>query len=215
MLLELLKRDLRLHWDSLMIPILVLGVGLGAVVMSEEGTRLNGLILETSFLIPMLPIAIHQRESSKGTLGDLLTLPVSREQVVRLRYLEALLVCAGMLVLAHVGAWLALSAASGHPIPASVMGGDQVLGVGLMLLVWFAFPMPFFLRWGLKGLGSAYFLLVAFFTLLRLIVPGYGESIERFIDRELGHPLRLALGVATLFCLSYLLSRKAFEGRDF
>lgn len=215
MLLELLKRDLKLHWDSLMVPTLVLGMGLGAIMLADEGVKLTGLILETSFLIPMLPLAIHQRESSKGTLGDLLVLPVSRGDVVRLRYLEVLFFCGGMLLLAHAGAWVALSAAARHPIPVSVMDRDQFLGVGILILFWFAYPMPFFLRWGLKGLGSAYVLVVVFFTTLRLFVPGYDMSIHHFIERELGHPVRLALGVSGLFALSYLLSLKAFMGRDF
>lgn len=211
MLLNLLKRDLKLHWDALVLPSLVLGMGFGALMLAEEGMKLTGLILATSFLIPMLPLAIHLRESMQGTLGDLLVLPVSRKAVVRLRYAEVLLFSAGMLALAHGGMWIALSLAAGHPIPAGVMGRNEFLGVGIMLLVWFAYPMPFFLRWGLKGLGFAYFPLVVFRTYLEIA----GVDGHRFIEGLMDHPIPMALGLSGLFALSYLLSLKAFAGRDF
>lgn len=215
MLLELLKRDLRLHWDSLVLPILILGLGLGAIVMADEGIKLTGLILETSFLIPMLPLALHQRESGKGTLGDLLVLPVSRAAVVRLRYVEVLLFSAGMIALAHGGAWVALSAAAHKPIPPGVMGRDEFLGVGVLLIFWFAYPMPFFLRWGLKGLAFAYAPVIALFTALHLLLPEFDVDFHRAIARLMEDPVRMALGVSSLFALSYLLSLKAFAGRDF
>lgn len=211
MLFELLKRDLKLHWDSLVVPSLVLGMGLGALMLAEEGVKLTGLILETSFLIPMLPLAIHLRESMQGTLGDLLVLPISRNSVVSLRYIEVLLFASGMLVLAHAGAWLALSAAARHPIPMSVMDREQFLGVGILLIFWFAYPMPFFLRWGLKGLGFAYFPVIAYGTYLTI----RDVDVHRFIEGLVDRPVPMALGLSGLFALSYLLSLKAFAGRDF
>lgn len=211
MLLNLLKRDLKLHWDALVLPTLVLGLGLGALMLAEEGVKLTGLILETSFLIPMLPLALHLRESMQGTLGDLLVLPVSRADVVRLRYAEVLLFSAGMLALAHAGAWIALSAAAHQPIPISFMGRDQFLGVGILLLFWFAYPMPFFLRWGLKGLGFAYFPVVVLGTYIKIS----GLDGHRVIEGLMVHPIPMALGMSGLFVLSYRLSLKAFLGRDF
>ncbi len=211
MLLNLLKRDLKLHWDSLVVPTLVLGMGLGALVLADEGVKLTGLILETSFLIPMLPLALHLRESTQGTLGDLLVLPVSRAAVVRLRYVEVLLFSAGMLALAHTGVWLALSVAARHPIPLGAMDRNQFLGVGILLIFWFAYPMPFFLRWGLKGLGFAYFPVVVYGTYLHIS----GVDSHRFIEGLMAHPIPMALGLSGLFALSYLLSLKAFVGRDF
>ncbi len=211
MLLELLRRDLRLHWGSLVVPILILGMGLGAVVMADEGTRLTGLILETSFLIPMLPVIIHQRESAKGTLGDLLVLPVSRAAVVRLRYAEVLFFTGGLLLLAHAAVWVELSVAARHPIPMSVMSRDQFLGVGVLLIFWFAYPMPLFLGWGMKGLVVGYGSLITLVVTLAMTE----TDLHRFIDASMARPVAMALVLAGLFTLSYLLSLKFFSRRDF
>ena len=78
-----------------------------------------------------------------------------------------------------------------------------------MLVFWFAYPMPFFLRWGLKGLGFAYCPLIVLF------LPGIAADLHHFVDHLLDYPIRMALALPGLFALSYLLSLKAFAGRDF
>lgn len=211
MLPKLLMRDLKLHWDSLVVPALVLGIMLGALVLADEGFKLTGLVLETSFLIPMLPLALHQRESGKGTLGDLLTLPIARRDVVRLRYLEVLLFSAAALALAHVYIWIALSLGAGHPHPLGVMDRNQVLGVGILLIFWFAYPMPFFLRWDLKGLAFAYIPVLVGGTVLKLA----GVDCHRLILDLMERPGLFGMGLAGLFALSYRLSVKVFARRDF
>ena len=102
MLLELLKRDLKLHWDALVLPLLILVLIMGAIGLANEGAALVGLFMCSFMFIPILPMAIHIREAQTGTLGDLLALPVSRTALVSLRYLEVLLLAAGLLALAHL-----------------------------------------------------------------------------------------------------------------
>lgn len=214
MLLRLMKRDLKLHWDALLVPILLLALEMVAVGLAADPEGLEGLILETSFLVPVLPLAIHLREDSQGTLGDLLVLPVSRNDVVRLRYLQVLLFSTGMLALAHLGMWVALSLAANSPIPPGVMSGHQLLGTGLFLLFWFAYPMPFFLRWGLKGIAFAYVPAYVLFTILVLKVPDPIARMHQFVEQLLAYPGPMALVIPALFLLSFGLSLKAFAGRD-
>lgn len=231
MLLNLLKRDLRLHWDALVIPIVLLVLVMGAIGLSDQGTALVGLILCAFLFVPVLPIALQIREAHMGTMSDLLALPVSRGSVVTLRYLEVLLFATGLLLLAHLGTWIALSAAAHKLVPFDVMGREGALAIGLLLLFLFAYPMPFAFRWGGKGAGAAFSLLFVGFTGLQLtaefspkIGERFGRALVRFLEHMLGepgqhngsgHPGQMALLLLGLFSLSYVLSLKAFARRDF
>ena len=230
MLLKLLKRDLRLHWDALVIPLVLLVVIMGAIGLSDQGTAMIGLILCAFLFVPVLPMALQIREAHMGTMGDLLALPVSRTAVVQLRYLEVFLFAAGLLALAHLGTWIALSAAAHKLVHFDVMGREGALAVGLLLLFLFAYPMPFAFRWGGKGAGVAFGILVA-----GVMGPGvaselFPKAMEPFAGVQFrflmyflgdhrspdsGHPVQMALMFLGFFALSYLLSLKAFARRDF
>lgn len=229
MLLNLLKRDLKLHWDALVVPLLILVLVMGAMALANEGAALVGLIMCAVLFVPILPMALQVREAQTGTLGDLLVLPVSRASIVNLRYLEVFLFAMGLLALAHVGTWLALSTAAHQVVPFKVMDRTGAFFVGMLLIFLFAYPMPFALRWGGKGLGIAFGILVgglmgistasAFFPKFEAV---YGRTMIRFIEHLLGdlrrphsgHPGQMALLFLALFALSYGLSRRAFATRD-
>lgn len=230
MLLNLLKRDLKLHWDALVIPLLLLVVIMAAMALANEGAAFVGLILCSFLFIPVLPMAIHVREAHTGTLGDLLALPVSRNAVVTLRYLEVLICAAGLIALAHLGVWIALSASAHKVVPFQFMDRSGGLATSVLLLLLFAYPMPFALRWGGKGMGLAFGLLIGGFMALGFaseLIPALEKSIGRMIfetiayflgafqtPQDTGHPMHLALVFLCLFSLSYVISRKAFAGKD-
>ena len=216
MLLKLLKRDLRLHWDALVIPLLILVLVMGAIGMANEGAALAGLVFCSFLFIPVLPMAIHFRESSQGTMGDLLALPISRPALVSLRYLEVLLFAAGLIALAHLGTWVALSAAAHKAVHFDLMDRPGVYFICVLLLFLFAYPMPFFLRWGLKGIGFAYVPVVIVFTIHGLFFVHFGEGVlYRSVIHLIARPGQMTLGILSLFSLSFVLSWKAFAGRDF
>ena len=216
MLLKLLKRDLRLHWDALVVPLVILVLVMGAIGLANEGAAMVGLVLCSFLFIPVLPMAIHFREASQGTLGDLLTLPVSRMALVSLRYLEVLLFAVGLLALAHLGTWLALSMAAHKVAHFEFMDRSGAFGIGILLLFLFAYPMPFFLRWGMKGIGLAYLPVIVLLTVHEMFFPHFGDAfVPRSIMHLIAHPGQMTLGILGLFSLSYLFSLKAFAPRDF
>jgi ABC-type transport system involved in multi-copper enzyme maturation permease subunit len=231
MLLKLLKRDLRLHWDALVIPLLILIVIMGAIGLANEGVALVGLLLIGFLFIPFLPMAIHMRETTQGSLGDLMSLPVSRAALVSLRYLEVLLFAAVALTLAHLGTWVALSAAAHKAVHFQVMDRSGVIAFSLLLLICFAYPMPFTFRWGGKGISVAFGILIGGFMAYGLVSQFYpklmallGNSLFRCLiyllgtpgqPNDAGHPGQIALLFLGLFAASYGLSLKAFAGKDF
>lgn len=222
MLLKLLKRDLRLHWDALVVPMLILIVVMGVIGLVNQGAATAGLILMGFLFIPILPMAIHVREASQGTMGDLVSLPVSRTDIVSLRYVEVLLFAAVALGLAHLGTWIALSVAAHKVVHFQVMDRSGVFLLGMLLLFFFAYPMPFALRWDGKGISAAFvifFLLNFGFIVLTLRYPvgmaGCEKVFTRYVMHLLEHSGQMTLVILGLFFLSYVLSLKAFAGRDF
>ncbi len=222
MLLRLLKRDMRLHWDALVVPLLILILVMGVIGIVNQGAAIAGLLLIGFLFIPILPMAIHVREASQGTMGDLVSLPVSRKDVVRLRYLEVLLFTAAALILAHLGTWAVLSAAAHAAVQFQFIDRSGLFVMGMLLLCFFAYPMPFALRWEGKGIAFAF----ATFFLLDLGLMGlslrfpttmehYGQTFSKVEMHLMVHPGQWALVVLCLFATSYGLSLKAFLGKDF
>lgn len=218
MLPSLLRRDLRLHWDVLVLPFLVLGLAMGILATVDTVRGMLGLTFIGALFVPFLPMTIHLREAAQGTLGDLLALPVSRRDLVTLRYLEFLAFGGVALILAHTGTWLALSVMKRGVAPFPVMDAGAGLVLGMLGLLCFAWPMPFALRWGGKGIALAYGILGLGHAGPMLLLPRAVESavhqVFRFFDHLLQHPGQLALAILGLLLLSYLASLKAFDGVD-
>lgn len=218
MLPRLLRRDLRLHWDVLVLPFLILGLAMGVLATVDKVRGMLGLTFIGALFVPFLPMTIHLREAAQGTLGDLLALPVSRRDIVGLRYLEFLAFGGVALVLAHGGAWLALSVMKRGMAPFPVMDAGGGLVLGVLLLFCFAWPMPFALRWGGKGIALAYALLGLGYAGPLLLLPREVEAaapaVFRSLNHLLQHPGQMALGILGLLLVSYLASLKAFDGVD-
>jgi len=164
---KLLRRDLSCHrrvvCAAFVAPLLLLAIGIqiGGV---RDGVAMGGFI--GLLLMGLLPLTLHLRESMLGTLPDLLALPVARRELVRLRFLEGLLVCAAFLLL---GGLLALVCTRPHPADVKAALSRTLLNVLLwVLVITLAYPLPFVLRWGARGLAAAFGALVGIYFLLVL-----------------------------------------------
>ena len=158
MLLDLLIRDLSLHrrvlWAATVLP-LVLAVTLG-ITPSANGEGVAILMVAFGLaLIALLPLSLQAREGMLGTLGDLLALPIARRDLVRLRYLEGLLFSLAYAVV-HLVSWTAFHRAT----PTAVWAVFRSPAPTWILLIFLAWPLPFYLRWRGKGVGLAFGLLV-------------------------------------------------------
>lgn len=220
MLLKLLRRDLRLHWDAMILPFLILILAMGAVGLSSEAAAVLGTVLIGALFVPFLPLAIHLREQSQGTLPEVLAGPVPRRSLVVLRYLEVLLFAGAMIALGHLGSWIALCASAHGLVPMAMMDKSALFPISALLLICFAYPMPFMLRWDGKGLAAAFALfaslsVILWWLLARFGTEATGRTIARIMLHLLEHPGQVAIGFLGLFALSYPLSLKAATSRDF
>jgi len=226
-MLNLLKRDLKLHWCAMVLPYVIVMLVMGAIVISNPDSALAVAVTMGALVIPFLPMAIHLRENSQGTLADLVALPGSRKALVSLRYIEALLFSAVMVSLAHLDTWSAQSAAAHRFVPFDVLDRTGFALTTMPLLICFAYPMPFTLRWNGKGLAVAfailYVLILGIIGLMRLFPlkehVGYSRAFARFVMYLMDHPGQATSGFLALFLVlfsvSYLLSLKAFSSREF
>ena len=222
---RLLERDLRLHGLLLVTPLLLTTALAYYLGKADPGDRalLAGL---AAFVAGLLPLSFHLRESSEGTLGALVALPVSRAQIVRLRYLEALLLpVAAILLLCLEG--LAFQALQTRAMPSLAGFPEALMGhpVGLAWIFFWccAYPLPAVLGWGAKGLGVVLAVPGVLLSSLPLLVVGrkdadlalriLGWLAERWHAFTAHCGLELLLAVV-LIALSHLLSLKAFAARD-
>jgi len=223
MLLNLLKRDLKLHWDILVLPYVILTLLMGALAISNEAAAVAGGATMGALFVPFMPLAIHIRENSQGTLGDLVALPTSRKTLVSLRYLEVLLFAGVMIVLVHLGTWIAQSAAAHRLVHFGVMDQAGLFATGMLLLICFAYPLPFTLRW--NGIGLAVAFGILWFLMAGIGGPGLLLSAEKkalidkaifvFITHLINHPGQVTLALLALFAISFPISLRAFSSRDF
>lgn len=185
MLRELLLRDLTLHRRVLLAAAFTPLLLLTAVVFTTEANvdAVSGILLVIGLmLVSVLPISLHLREGMLGTLGDLLALPVSRRDLVRLRFLQGLLGCL-LFFLLHMLVWI------GFHRPTLAMVREFLLSPVLLwfLAIFLAYPLPFAFRWGGKGILLAATLLMSGFALwffLMFIGPAHGYQWMRIFPQS-------------------------------
>ncbi|MBK8727433.1 MAG: ABC-2 transporter permease [Holophagaceae bacterium] len=224
MLLELLKRDLRLHRLFLLTPLfiaLVAGIG-GAERQSDVAGFFIGIAIIASCF---LPLSFHLRELSEGTLPALLALPLPRERVVALRYLEAALLPVVAVLLLALSGQVSATLRGNTQTPLILVGlVHHPLALAWSFFLWFAYPLPAVLRWGGKGLTVAYGVPgLGVFTLLFLAPRLHSESwASRAVLGLLkgilwldSHPGPTFAGLAVATVLAFLLARRAFAAREF
>lgn len=213
MLLELLKRDLRLHYDALLLPFLFALVMAGLYPFNPE-LPIFGPVLGFVFAA-FLPVILHLREHHAGTLGDLAGLPVSRRTLVLVRFMEGILLPVFLLLISNL--LIALITRTTPSLPK----GEILLVLGWALFWCLAFFLPFTLRWDAKGLISAFGILFALGTALSLtqflptrIHLGTWRLITQTVSYLGDHtPLHILL-LLGLFALSFELSTRAIAARD-
>lgn len=213
MLLELLKRDLRLHCDALLLPFLFALVMAGLYPFNPD-LPIFGPVL--GFVVAaFLPVILHLREHHTGTLGDLASLPVSRRTLAQARFMEGILLPALLLILSNL--LIALITRTAPALPK----GEMMLPLGWALFWCFAFFLPFTLRWDAKGLVSAFgilFALGAGLSLTQFLPMRIHLGLWHLITRTLLYlgdhtPLHILL-LLGLFGLSFELSTRALAARD-
>lgn len=201
MLRSLLLRDLALHRRVLItatfLPVLFLSLVVTAPEQEAKGMAALLWILGL-LLLAVLPHSLHLREDRLGTLVGLLTLPVRRRDVVRLRFLEGALASLAFTSV-YLTAWIVL----GHPQRQEALEFTTTSAPLWLLLVFMAYPMPFVLRWGGKGLlGALGLLMVGFILYIILVLFGPGLLHVVWVaafDGWLRHavfPAYLSLGLA-------------------
>lgn len=226
-MLKLLKRDLKLHWDVIVLPYVILLLVFGAIGYFNYHVGIAAAMPMGVIIIPFLPLSIHLKEIKQGTLPDLMTLPYSRTALVNLRYIEVLLFSLAMFSLAHLETWLAQSAAVHRFVHFDVLDRTGFALSVMPLLICFAYPMPFMLRWDGKGLFVAFAtILWGFGPLIGYVLARfpfgndkYTQALTQFVQYIKNHPGQATSGFIILFLIlfsiSYLLSLKAFSNRDF
>lgn len=218
MLLKLLKRDLRLHWDVLVVPFGVVAMLMGGLSFINPATAIFGALILMTLFIPFLPMALHLREGSQGTLPDLVALPLSRRALVELRILELVLLSGLALILGHLATWAVESIQAHRLLPLRMMGTQDFTPVLVLLIACFAYPLPFLFRWEAKGLVGTYGLIFGA-SLIASRLPEKPKlslvmGMLRFVEAFVQHPGRMALLTLGLFTVSYLASVWAFSRRE-
>lgn len=213
MLLELLKRDLRLHYGALLVPF-VLALALAFAHYFNPDLAVLGLGLGF-VLAAFLPLALHLREQQLGTLGDLLSLPVSRRQIVQLRFLEA--VVFPVVLLAVTGMVLALVTRTRPTLP----DAGLLRAMGWALLFCFAVFLPSTLRWDGKGflaVFGGYFVYGMGLSLTQFLPSAthlaFWKNMNRGLEHLATHPHQHSALILGLLLLCYFASIRTFASRD-
>lgn len=157
MLRELLLRDVSLHRRVLVgasvFPLIFASFLVFAPGRNAEGVAIPFLLFGL-LLVALLPLTLQVREGMLGTLGDFLALPFPRRDLVRLRFLEGSLAM-GVYLAFMAASWVAFHRSAPNHVW-EVARSSAPLWV---LLIFLAYPMPFYLRWKGKGAAAAYGLL--------------------------------------------------------
>ena len=106
-MLNLLKRDLKLYKGYILMIFIIVSITLIGITTGTGDASFALTLNLGAGLIPLLVISIHEMEINQDTLQDLMTLPVSRSELIRFRYIEVLLLSVVMIFFVHLGAWLA------------------------------------------------------------------------------------------------------------
>jgi ABC-type transport system involved in multi-copper enzyme maturation permease subunit len=187
----------------------------------EAAAFASVLVLLAALLLPM---SFHLRERSEGTLGQLAALPITRAQLIRLRYWEALLLPAAALLLLFLAGLLVNVARPNPGIPLATMLRDCLndpMFLGWLYFWWFAYPLPAVLRWGGKGLALAAALPIALGFGLGLLLSSQARfiTVERIWRATAATPwawitTHQPIVLVILLALFFALSLKALAAED-
>jgi len=217
---SLMLRDWAMHRRSILLGLSApLFMGLVVFLFVRGGHEAEapfaiGFLMGPVF-ISLLVTSLHTQDLRNGILGDLLALPIRRETLVHVRFLEgilgSILYVVSMLVVCGILAPSSFGQA--FRIYFATPGLLWIFGICL------AYPMPFTYRWGGKGSVAAYasffvipWILFGVFKLISLT--GHEVTpylcfmwIARHYDRlyaVLGRPLDFAIPILLILCFHRL-----------
>lgn len=155
--ISLMLRDWATHRRSILLGLsapLLLGFCIFLFVRAAHDPEAPvgiGLLLGPVF-ISLLVASLHTQDLRNGILGDLLALPVRRDTLVHVRFLEGML--GSILYVAFMLALLGIQAPSSFGQAFRAYFASP--GLLWVFAIFMAYPMPFTYRWGGKGSVAAY-----------------------------------------------------------
>ncbi len=220
-MLRLMRKDLLLNWNILLIMLaLIAGMiayqGLGDAPSLE---LIGILMVATSIVSTTMPA----REDRFRAAGFTCSLPVTRSQVMRARYVLSLLLFPIILCLIIVLLW----AMRGFVIPRGVLEPGAILLLAGVYVIAISIFMPFTIRFGFLGLMIALVMLqVVGLALLALaskgsfsvarVVVGIAAGL-RSLDESLGKTAyygMVSASLLTIYSASYFVSSALFKRKD-
>jgi len=224
-MLNLLRKDFVINRVAILVFFALISGYLGWLSSDMDSAMVY--VAFGGVMFGMVPLSIIAREDKAGAAALSCSLPVSRETIVRSRYVEAwLIMLVGLgyaIVLNLVLPWSQLEPSQLLAVPVLAFG-LCVVTLGLTTL------LPFVLRFGMVGimvflvvvqlLGVVAFLAVSLTTHapnIRELIVGTAQNISA-LRNQLGPPLfyvSLLTLAALLHLASYLCSLVVFKRRDF
>ena len=144
---NLIRRDLILHKKALIWAVIV-----GPVYLGYVGSRINHIVLLPIFgglLYAIAPFMLFGREDKFKALTFGLSLPITRREFLRGRYLMS---WALMLSMCLAGSMLSILVPGSKMSAATVFGARMILLSLAFMAIVFGVVMPLFLQFGFFGL---------------------------------------------------------------
>jgi hypothetical protein len=225
-MLKLMRKDLILSRRLLLINVLVFLATLSYFAAASTRTPPRVFAGFASLMMAMLPTALITQEDKFKAMTLGCSLPVARKTIVQARFVLSVVLALGGLLAAFLFA--AAVPFSNFTLGEMFSSGPVVTALtGATILL--SLVLPFTLRFGLRGLlivlvgfqvvGAVLFtILIAFRSSLDLRI---GEAIGGVLARlqdalgPAGFNLSALATLVALLTVSYLVSVRIFEGREF
>ncbi len=224
-MLRVIRKDLILNRNVIVINALIFATLLG--FFATRATRTPAMLYAgfAAFMMAFLPMVIVTREDKFNAMALGCSLPVSRKTIVRARFAFAL-------GAAFLGITVALLLA-GY-IPGTSYGAGEMFGEGPLVVAFggisfvLAVLLPFTLRFGMKGVLIFLVVMQVLGVVLLTVTQITGSTTDKRIVNAVitffarthaalgpaGFDLLLGALLVVLLGLSYVISVRAFEGRE-
>jgi hypothetical protein len=224
-MLKVMVKDLIMNRDALVANLLIMTAFLVFMSSWEEGASVGTYAFFTGVMMAFVPAMIVIREDKFKAMALGCSLPVTRELIVRARFVLSM----GFAVL---GILLALTLAAFVPTSnlsaAELFRPEVVLRALSVTTIILAILLPFTLRFGAFGLilvlGSSHVLGIVAFTLVKMTESSSDRRIVGSIVQAVadiyawagpaGFYLLLVLFLAALLLVSYGVSVRVFSRRE-
>jgi hypothetical protein len=225
-MLRVMRMDLIMNRTALLANLVIMTGFLAFMCSWEEGASKGAFAFFAGIMMAFIPVMIVTREDKFKAMALGCSLPVTRETIVRARYVLAV----GSSVL---GISLALTV--GSLIPTSNFGAGELFQMGVVFLALsvttlvVAILLPFTLRFGAMGL----ILVLVFFQVLGIVALTLAKATESSADKRLIDSIIQGVGdlyawagpvgfypgllafLSVVLLVSYALSVRVFRTREF